>query len=461
MVMKTHWILRTMITAQVLRRRFGRRGVLLFVAVSSLLSVCFILFLVFPTHTTYKPRATVPLNVLSLPKEFLSPVHTKFPSQEYCIRRIAEDVLSFNNSGQAAAPASVQKIPDYHVSKTFSKLSCHEISSLFYQSKPTQKERNFPLAYVLQLYKGAALLVKQLQFIYAPQNVYCINIDRSSSIAFVNAVEQIVRCLPNVFITKKRVKIIYLHVSTVRAQLNCIEDLLESSVPWRYMLNLCGQDFPLYSNQGVVEALEALNGLTNSESCTVEDEYTKLRTKNVFKVKVLADKVGHDAFKWSNTGIEKGSPPHGIQMCKGSSFIAGSREFCKYAVYDNNAKDFLNWLNDTIYVDESFFVSLARHPGVPGAILGKLPEFITRGAVRWYNPGKENLCYGYWLRGICVLGLADLSWLLAPKLQNMLFTQKIDFDYNAELVDCLFVAAQNRKHHPFSRNGISWNSPEC
>lgn len=65
-----------------------------------------------------------------------------------------------------------------------------------------------------------------------PQNIYCIHIDKSASSSFVDAVESIVHCLPYVFITKTRVQVIYLHVSTVRAQLNCVKDLLGSSVSW-------------------------------------------------------------------------------------------------------------------------------------------------------------------------------------------------------------------------------------
>ena len=313
-------------------------------------------------------------------------------------------------------------------------------------------ERNFPLAYVVQLYTGAGLFVKQLQFIYVPHNIYCINIDKSSSTVFVNAVEQIVRCLPNVFVAKKRIKVIYLHVSTVQAQLNCMEDLLESSVPWRYLFNLCGQDFPLYPNKGIVQALQALNGRTNVEGCEAKDDDIRLRTTNVFEVKHDPTKEGHAAYKWVNTGKIKSPPPYGIKIYKGSSYIAGTREFCEYAVHKEPAKAFLDWLNDTVCVDESFFPSIYRHPGVPGGVPGKQqPEFIARGGVKWYFPGKENVCYGRWLRGICVLSLADLSWLFKPDLQNQLFNQKIDFEYDAELVDCLYVMVQNRKHHPYSR----------
>ena len=169
-----------------------------------------------------------------------------------------------------------------------------------------------------------------------PQNIYCINIDTTSSLVFVRAIQEIARCLPNVFVTKKRIKVIYLHVSTVRAQLNCVEDLLQSSVRWRYLFNLCGQDFPLYSNQGLVQALKALNGRTNAESCK-PNNYTSLRTINVFEIKIVRGKEGHDTYQWANTGKVKSPPPRGIQIYKGSSFIAGTRKFCEYAVHDETA----------------------------------------------------------------------------------------------------------------------------
>lgn len=118
----------------------------------------------------------------------------------------------------------------------------------------------------------------------------------------------------------------------------------------------------------------------------------------------------------------------------------------------------LEWLNDTVFADESFFVSLFRHPGTPGGVpQRRQPEFITRGAVEWYTlNGDDNRRYGYWLRGICVQSLADLSWLFEPKLKNMLFIQKIDFDYDAELVDCLYVRVQRQIDHPFRDNGMTW-----
>lgn len=433
-----------------LRRRLHRRGLLLLSGGLLFLAVTSFYVTFFPR---FKPVTTIEGS--SLPKEFLSPFHTRVPSLDYCTHRIEEEV-SVRRSERAPNKLHVT---DYHVYKTFSQLSCRQISALFLHSQPTEAEVNFPLAYVLQLYKGAGLFVKQLQFIYMPHNVYCIHIDASSSLEFVDAVEQVVRCLPNVYVTKKRIKVIYLHVSTVQAQLNCVEELLESTVPWRYLLNLCGQDFPLYVNQGIVQGLQALNGRTNAEGCELTNA-TRGRTSSVFEVKQRAPGHNfHESYQWVATGKKKTPAPYGIKIYKGSSYIAGTREFCEYALHGETAKALLKWLNDTIYVDESFFPSLYRHPGVPGAVPGKKqPEFITR-AVKWFFPGAENICYGYWLRGICVLSLGDLSWALGPQFQNRLFIQKIDFDYDAELIDCLFVKVQERTRHPYSSNEISWDGP--
>jgi len=98
------------------------------------------------------------------------------------------------DSGHPAFPSSVQQIFDYHELKTFPQFGCRQISALFSRTQPTDVERNFPLAYVVQLYEDAELFVKQLQFICMPQNSYCIDIDKSSSTVLVNAVEQTVRC---------------------------------------------------------------------------------------------------------------------------------------------------------------------------------------------------------------------------------------------------------------------------
>lgn len=53
-------------------------------------------------------------------------------------------------------------------------------------------------------------------------------------------------CFPNLFLASKLESVQYAHITRLNADLNCLNDLLErSEVKWKYVINLCGQDFPL------------------------------------------------------------------------------------------------------------------------------------------------------------------------------------------------------------------------
>ena len=128
---------------------------------------------------------------------------------------------------------------DQYVRESFSKRNCSTIlTDTFRVQNPTVEEKDFPIAYSIQVYKGAALLQKLLSAIYMPHNVYCIHIDQKSSETFRRAVIKMTKCLPNVFITTKTVNVIYYHISLLEAQLNCMDDLLQSKTQWKYLINL-------------------------------------------------------------------------------------------------------------------------------------------------------------------------------------------------------------------------------
>ena len=72
-------------------------------------------------------------------------------------------------------------------------------------------------------------------------------------------------------------------------------------------------------------------------------------------------------------GQRKEPAPHKIQITTGAIHVALTRGFVDFALHNQVAKDFLNWLNDTHIPDESYFASLHVNPqlGVPGAFTGK------------------------------------------------------------------------------------------
>ena len=103
------------------------------------------------------------------------------------------------------------------------------------------EETDYPLAYSILVHYKAHQLLHLLSAIYAPQNVYCIHVDRKSSKTFRKVLMEITGCFSNIFLANKSEDVIYASFSRLRADINCMDDLLNSSVGWKYLINLCGQ----------------------------------------------------------------------------------------------------------------------------------------------------------------------------------------------------------------------------
>ena len=247
-----------------------------------------------------------------------------------------------------------------------------------------------PIAFSLTVYKSARLLERILQAIYMPNNVYCIHIDSKSSRVFRSAIEAMVRCLPNVFISEKSADVVWGHFSVVQAQLNCMTELLESSVDWKYYISLIGQDFPLYDNSQIVAALKRLNNVNSIESLLMPD-YEKKRTLNSYiLINILYPFM-------LNTHLSKSPPPHDIEIYKGSTHIVAIKEFVRFVVHSRIAQDFSEFLKDSFIPDETIYASLQQHPLAPGGIIKEERDSIPR-AMHWNVHNSE--CHGQWVRDL-------------------------------------------------------------
>ncbi len=105
-----------------------------------------------------------------------------------------------------------------------------------------------------------------LRAIYAPQNIYCVHVDKKSKDSVISAINGITSCFPNVFMVSEPVNVVYAAWPRVQADLNCMADLYNSSTKWKYFINLCGQDFPLKTNLEIVRMLRSLRGGNSLES---------------------------------------------------------------------------------------------------------------------------------------------------------------------------------------------------
>lgn len=300
----------------------------------------------------------------------------------------------------------------------------------------SEHELDFPLAFSLVVHKDAHMVERLLRAVYAPHNIYCIHYDQKSSSHFTAAIDGLARCLPNVFVASRLETVQYAGISRLRADLNCLSDLLQSNIRWKYAINLCGQDFPLRSNAELVSELKALKGMNMLETVR-PSAYKKQRFTMHFELKDVHSQY-HPAPV--QTGEKKQPPPHNIEIFVGSAYFVLSQEFVNFVHWSTQVKDFLAWSEDTYSPDEHFWATLVRIPGVPGEIKRSDPDILdlmskTR-LVKWhYHEGHlYPACTGTHVHSVCIYGAAELRWLLDS---GHWFANKFDLKVDPVVIECL------------------------
>lgn len=82
------------------------------------------------------------------------------------------------------------------------------------------------LAYSILVYNNVEQFERLLRLIYNPNNIYCIHIDTKSADNVKKAIRSIVDCFDNVFIATQLEYIVYAGYSRLKADINCLNDLL-------------------------------------------------------------------------------------------------------------------------------------------------------------------------------------------------------------------------------------------
>ena len=201
--------------------------------------------------------------------------------------------------------------------------NCSALKRLGYITKPVLKrEEIFPIAFTILMYKDVAQVEFLLRTIYRPQNVYCIHVDKSATKAR-RQMEDIVSCFQNVFIVSEPVTIIYAGFSRLQADINCMRDLNNHPVKWKYLINLSGQMFPLKSNEEMVRILEIYNGANDIELHGLGIMY---RRRYKWKFAEVRNNSGHYIV---NLSVPNAALPFGLEYVKGSAYGIFSRAFVR------------------------------------------------------------------------------------------------------------------------------------
>ncbi|XP_029378480.1 beta-1,3-galactosyl-O-glycosyl-glycoprotein beta-1,6-N-acetylglucosaminyltransferase 3 [Echeneis naucrates] len=299
----------------------------------------------------------------------------------------------------------------------------------------SEEERDFPIAYSMVIHEKIEMFERLLRAIYTPQNIYCVHVDQKAPKDYQQAVRAIISCFPNVFVASKLEEVVYASWSRVQADLNCMKDLVNSHVQWKYLINTCGTDFPIKTNGEIVRALKALNGRNSLETETT-NEYKKGRWQYHH---IVTNTV-------VRTDVMKGPPPIDGPMFSGNAYFVVIRSFVEHLLEDGGIQQFLEWEKDTYSPDEHLWATLQRMPSVPGSVpinakydVPDMQAFAR--VVKWsYFAGDVGQgaayppCTGVYRRAVCVYGAGDIRWLFR---QHHLFANKFDPDVDDVAIRCI------------------------
>ncbi|XP_077429002.1 putative beta-1,3-galactosyl-O-glycosyl-glycoprotein beta-1,6-N-acetylglucosaminyltransferase 7 isoform X2 [Vanacampus margaritifer] len=312
------------------------------------------------------------------------------------------------------------------------------MADLHFITRPlSQEEADYPLAFILTVHKELELLVRLLRAIYAPQNVYCLHVDAKAPREYRAAVQNLVGCFPNVFLSSRSETVTYAGFSRLKADLNCMSDLAASKVGWRKVVNMCGQDFPLKSNLELVRYLQSKEWRDRNMTPGIKqpphiEKRTKLQYKEIVGSHVALIKKG----------VKKDPPPHNLDIYFGTAYYALTRDFVHFVLESPKARDLLEWSKDTYSPDEHYWVTLNHIREAPGNNIGGGWEGGIR-AVKWEDQeGKVHSgCNGRYVHSICIYGMKDLPWLIKT---NSMFANKFENHFFPEALDCLEQWLRNK-----------------
>ena len=130
------------------------------------------------------------------------------------------------------------------------------------------EERDFPIAFSLVVFRDTWQVERLLRAIYRPQNVYCIHVDLKAT-SMYTALASVSRCFDNVLMLTERLNIRWGKFSVLEAEIMCMRALMTSQRPFRYFINLTGQEFPLKTNLDLVRILKTFGGANDITGITM------------------------------------------------------------------------------------------------------------------------------------------------------------------------------------------------
>ncbi|CAF1117075.1 unnamed protein product [Brachionus calyciflorus] len=295
-------------------------------------------------------------------------------------------------------------------------------------------DADFPLGVSILAHESAEQLERLLRTLYQPQNIYCIHVDKKSDEDLHKSIKSIADCF-DVFIASETYDIIYMGFSRLKADFQCLKDLLmldklinieknpnligKKVVDWKYAFNYVGNEFPLITNSELVNILKMYNGSNEIQviSDTFQDRYLNRFIENFKNHRI------------DRTLELNPPPPNGYNISKGFASYIMSRRFAQYAVFDPRSLSLFNWLKYTLASEEFYWSTLQSNIQFYSDH-GFIRDFTLSNTslLRYSVWQRQQKCHGKIRHHLCVFGIRDLENILKNRTEFLInkFMLKVD-----------------------------------
>lgn len=324
--------------------------------------------------------------------------------------------------------------------------TCASVRNVFKYKNPKFVPESYPIAYTITFDRTAEQSLRMLSSIYSHENIYCIHPNARFGMLFVNVFKRISECIPNIILPEKIYEIRVKTFHHLKAELACFTKLLNSSVPWKYGINLPSSAFPLRNNSFIVQYLK-----NKPYESVISWSFPHSRfIRRIKYVHVVRESEGETLLMRTST-IKK-PPPDNLVIFRKGNFIVSTRQFYHFLTEANISKRLLAWAQDTKTPEDFYYSTLYRHKYAPGGLPynpdDNLPEkmvqtFDTENVmdtplndlvVTLWKSDTAHRCHGQYRGHVCIYSAADLRWLIE---QDNLFALSFDFRVDRVAIDCL------------------------
>lgn len=303
---------------------------------------------------------------------------------------------------------------------------------------PNKINNEYALAFVVTVAKNSEQVVRLFQTIYRPWNLYCLTYDNHTSLSFKNTMHNLHKCFDNIIMPDTFINIKWAGFSILESTMNCLKLLSEHKINWRYVQLLSWNDFPLKTNEKMVEIMQILNGSQDSE----------LSKGQAKKFLIFYNESRLDE---SRKFIKKSLPPGYMTIYKGSLASTLSRDFVTFVFNNQVAKEFYHWSKSSWAPEEQFWSTLIHnlHIGVPNGFPGSCLNYYDldktdKRSISRYQLWSRKKCRGQLKHSSCVFGVGDLDKLYdRPEL----VAHKVFLDFQPATFYCLSQLHFNKTYN--------------